>query len=99
MKRFATAMDDKGQRGEPGEVRQERGTHIGDSDVAGGEASYQRSQGRIMLPVPALQSEVELDDEMLARANRGLRVLGYFPALGEPISPKHRGRHDKRLVG
>jgi hypothetical protein len=90
MKRLAAAVDDEGQWGRPGEVPQQRGAHIGDGDAVGVKSSDHRCEIRVALPVPALLYEVELDDEILARSDRGEGMLGNPPVLSEPISPKHR---------
>lgn len=97
MKRLAATMDDESERCEPGKMREQSRAHVGHGDAGCGEFADQRGEGGIPRAIPAFLTEIKFDDQELAGADCGLRVLGDLIILGEAEPSYHCARDDESL--
>jgi hypothetical protein len=91
-------MDDESERCEPGKMREQSRAHVGYADAGCGEFADQRGKGGIPRAIPGFLTEIKFDDQVLAGADCGLRVLGDLIILGETIFSKHCAWHNEGLI-
>jgi hypothetical protein len=90
-------MDDQSERCEPGKMREQSRAHVGHGDVGCDEFADQRGKGGIPRAIPGFLTEIKFEDQVLAGAHCGLRVLGDLIILGEAEPSNHWARDDESL--